>query len=311
MNKRYNRRLNISVSEIGFGAWQLGSDGGTWDRMDKEYGIQLVQEAVSKGVTFYDTAPGYGNGNSETILGEARIGVRDKVHINTKIGHGPNGEYEFSVEGVHTSIKRSLQKLKTNYVDTVILHNPQHYILEGKTDLFDVLKEYKQKGIIKGYGVSIDSFDELETVLKYLDIDVIEIMFNMIHQEPRYLFDQIKEKGILLIIKIPFDSGWLTGKYHKDTVFSGVRSRWNQEEKEIRNDIVNDIKTILQKDDISVEALQYILRYNAVSTIIPGTRTINQLEKNIEASKSRLNDTVVKKIETLYETKIKDKHTPW
>lgn len=311
MNKRYSKRLNTSVSEIGFGAWQLGSQGGTWDKMEQDYGIQLVQEAVNQGITFFDTAPGYSDGFSELVLGQALIGQRDKVHINTKIGHGPNGEYEFNKEGIKTSINRSLHKLQTDYLDSVILHNPERYILEGNTDLFEELQTYKDKGIIKGYGVSIDSLEELEIVLNNLEVDVIEIMFNMIHQEPRLLFDKVKDKGILLIIKIPFDSGWLTGRFNEETEFSGIRSRWNKEVKTIRSGIVKKIQKILGKTNIVEEALQYILTYDSVTTIIPGTRTLGHLESNIKASKSKLSVDKVKAIEELYDKEIKFLDTPW
>lgn len=311
MKNRTASKINTTVSEIGFGAWQLGSEGDFWNQMDKQSGIQLVQEAVKNGVTFFDTAPGYSGGNSELILGEALQGMRHQVHINTKIGHGPNGEYEFSVEGIKTSIHRSLKKLQTDYLDTVILHNPEQYILKGETDLFDELENYKQKGIIKGYGVSIDSYEELKTVLEHLDVDVIEIMFNMIHQEPRFLFDEVKKRGILLIVKIPFDSGWLTGRFDEHTEFTGIRSRWNQDVKNTRSNIVQKIKQVFNKDIIVAEALAYILSYDAVTTVIPGTRTIKHLMSNIAAADTKLSESQIQAIEDLYTRYIKNQDTPW
>ena len=103
MNYRYSPKFTKKISEVGFGAWQLGGTG-TWGYMSKEEGMNLVHEALKKGVNFFDTAPGYGNGNSELILGETLVNNRDEVFINTKIGHGPNGEYEFSEEGIKNSI---------------------------------------------------------------------------------------------------------------------------------------------------------------------------------------------------------------
>lgn len=310
MKKRYNRRFDQEISEIGFGAWQLGGTD-TWGYMSKEDGIQLVREAVKNGVTFFDTAPGYGSGNSEKILGEALEGIREQVFINTKIGHGPNGEYEFNKEGIETSINRSLKNLKTTYLDSVVLHNPERYILEGKTDLFLKLERYKEKRLIRGFGVSIDSLEELSLVLNNLNVDTIEIMFNIIHQEIIELFDEISNQGILLIIKVPLDSGWLTGKYNEHSVFTGVRNRWSQEQIKVRSDIIAMIKDIVKTEELVIPALQFILHYNAVGTVIPGTKNIEQLHLNIMASDSILSDDIVKKLENLYDTTIKHLDTPW
>mgnify|MGYP000896788482 CR=1 FL=1 len=310
MKMRLAKRFDQKISEVGFGAWQLGGTD-LWGNMTREEGVKLVLRAVEEGVTFFDTAPGYGGGNSELILGEALEGIRDKVFINTKVGHGPNGEHEFSKEGIENSITRSLLKLKTTYLDSVILHNPERYILEGESDLFEALKHFKDNGIIKGYGVSVDSIEELELVLNNLEVDTIEVMFNVIHQETKEAFDRIHEKGILLIIKVPLDSGWLTGKYNKNSEFSGIRSRWNQEVINTRSEIVEKIKEIVKADSLVLPALRFILGFKAVTVIIPGTKNELQLLNNIEASDNEMDMETVQKLEELYETYIKNQYTPW
>lgn len=310
MKYRYNKSVGKEVSIVGFGAWQLGGNE-TWGNMSKEEGLSLVKKAIELGVNFFDTAPGYGGGNSELILGEALRGNREQVIINTKVGHGPNGEYEFTKEGINNSINRSLTKLQTDYIDSVILHNPERYILEGKTDLFDELKKYKEKGIIKAYGVSIDSLDELKTVLEHVEVDTIEIMFNMIHQETKELFDECSRRGILLIIKVPLDSGWLTGKYNEDSTFSGVRSRWTKEQIRTRSLIISKIKDIVKQDNLVIPALGFILSFNAVTTVIPGTKNIGQLQTNIQASETELDMSMKSQLEALYEDYIKHQNTPW
>ena len=311
MKKRYVKSIDKEVSEIGFGSWQLAQND-TWGTMSKKDAIHLVQEAYKKGVTMFDTAPGYGQGSSEKILGEALKDVRDNVVFNTKVGHGPNGEYEFTAEGIRNSIKRSLLSLQTTYIDSVILHNPEKYILEENNPLIDELRLIKKEGSIKGFGFSIDTLDDLKTVLNnHPDIDTIEIMFNIIHQEPKYLFNIIAEKGIFLIIKVPLDSGWLTGKYNSQSQFTGVRARWTQDVKDIRQFILNQIKEIIGESSMSKEALRFILSYHQVSCVIPGTKNIEQLESNISASKYLMDYETKMKLEELYEYKIKNLYTPW
>lgn len=310
MKFRYQFDQEKSVSLIGFGAWQLGNVE-EWKGSTFEEGIALVKEAINQGVNFFDTAPNYASGNSEKILGEALKGIRENVIINTKVGHGPNGEYGFTKEAIKASVNHSLKTLQTTYLDSVILHNPERYILEGKSELPTVLQGLKKQGIIKKWGVSIDTLEELQIVLDHLEVDTVEIMFNMIHQEPRYLFDEIKKRNIFLIVKVPLDSGWLTGKYDKTSTFSGIRSRWSEQTITTRADIVKRIKNILKEDNLVAPALQFILSYPAISTVIPGTKNKQQLQSNVSVLNYHLSKEKIREIESLYETVIKDQDTPW
>lgn len=311
MKSRYVQSIDKNVSEIGFGSWQL-SQNETWGSMSEKDAIHLVQEAYNKGVNMFDTAPGYGQGFSEKVLGKALKDVRHKVVINSKVGHGPNGENEFSVEGVRKSVKRSLKALQTDYLDSIVLHNPEKYILEENSPIVDELRSLKKEGLINGFGFSIDTVDDLKTVLEnHSDLDTIEIMFNIIHQEAKYLFNLVAEKGIFLIIKVPLDSGWLTGKYTKESTFTGVRERWTQDVKDIRHFILNQIREIIGEESMSKEALRFILSYHQVSCVIPGTKNIEQLDSNISASKYYMDYDTKLKLEELYEYKIKNLYTPW
>jgi aryl-alcohol dehydrogenase-like predicted oxidoreductase len=301
--------MNKPINKIGFGAWQLGNQ--EWGNMTFDDGIKLVQKAVEKGVNFFDTAPNYGSGNSEKILGIALKEMRNRVFINTKVGHLPTGETSFTSDGIKTSIHHSLKQLQTNYLDSAILHNPPHYILEGKTDAFDTMKSLKEAGLIHHYGVSIDTIDELRTTLENTDVDVIEIMFNMIHQSPRELFEEVKERGIILIIKIPLDSGWLSGKYHHDSTFTGIRSRWSKEDIKQRADIVDTLKTIVGEEHFVQKALAYVLSFDAVSVIIPGIKNVDQLSSNLAANNITLSKKQIDSINKLYDTSIKKQNIPW
>ena len=102
--------MNKTIHKVGFGAWQLGNK--EWGNMSFDEGISLVQKAVQKGINFFDTAPNYGGGNSEKILGIALEKYRDDIFINTKVGHLPSGETSFTSEGIKASIAHSLKQLK-------------------------------------------------------------------------------------------------------------------------------------------------------------------------------------------------------
>lgn len=310
MKYRNPSKIGRDLSVIGFGAWQLGNKE-FWGEMSDEHAIELVQQAVVVGINVFDTAPGYGSGASERLLGIALKGQREKVFLNTKFGHTADGRTDFSVEALDVSINDSLARLQTTYLDSIILHNPGWDLLYGDSPIYRRLKHWKALGIIRHYGVSIDSLEELEIVLHHNDVDVIELMFNVIHQSPKVLFEEVEEKGILLMIKVPLDSGWLTGKYTKDSVFTGIRARWSDEVKQTRHDIVTKIKAIVGSADLVQPALRFILSFDAVTCVLPGTRNLKQLASNVAVAEAELSVNHKRQLEELYDTYIRFQSTPW
>jgi len=308
---KYNKphRINFPISEISFGSWQLGNN------IDFNFGdelaaFELVNAALKGGITLFDTAPNYGHGNSEKLLGEALKGNREKVFINSKFGHDSEGGTDFSVDRLEKSVRGSLKRLQTDYLDSVILHNPPMEMLYKDHPIYNELRRLKSDKLIKHFGVSIDTPFELKTVLDNDDVDVIEIMFNVIHQSPKIYFDKIDQKGILLMIKVPLDSGWLSGKYNEKTVFTGIRSRWTKEVIDTRIKIIERVKNIVG-DDIVKSSLRFILDFNGVTCVIPGIKNLKQLAENLEVSDYVLSKENHMELENLYEDYINNLHTPW
>lgn len=312
MNKRSIGQEGISVSEIGLGTWQFCNQD-SWQGPNEYDVLLMIKEAINKGCNFFDTAPNYASGESEKALGFAidKLDIRQSVFINTKFGHWPNGQVDFSVKRLEESVKSSLKRLQTNYLDGLVLHNPSQEILKGETEHFEVLDNLKKTGVIKHYGASVDTPEEMMMVMEHSNADLIEVMFNMIHQSPREAFDKAKEKNISIIVKVPLDSGWLTGKYDEKSVFSGIRNRWSREEIANRSNFVKEIKGIIGDKDIIKSALQFILSYDAVTTIIPGAKNISQLTHNLSASGESLSIKEKKAIEKLYDEKFKNMAVPW
>jgi len=298
------------ISELGFGAWPLGNIS-RGVKMSFEDGVSLVKRALDYGVTFFDTAPGYALGESEAILGEGLKGRREEVVINSKFGHNEFDEMNFSSDEIVPSIKRSLKRLQTDYLDSILLHNPSIDVLKGETDHFSVLKKVKEDGLIRAYGVSIDSKEELLAVLEHGDVEVIELLFNIFFQDNRDLLDKVKEKGISLIVKVPLDSGWLTGAYHHKIAFTGVKSRWTEEEMIRRGHLVEELREIVGEEKLTKYAISYILAHDAVTTVIPGIRTISQLEEHVEATKYQMPDELKKQIEDFYDDQIRKNPLSW
>jgi aryl-alcohol dehydrogenase-like predicted oxidoreductase len=298
------------IHRIGFGAWQLGNTE-FWGHMSVEEGIELVDAAIKQGINLFDTAPGYASGLSETILGLAIKDRREQVVINTKFGHTAEGETDFSVFSLRDQIQSSLGRLQTDYLDSIVLHNPSMDILEGKTTHVQELKKLKEEGLIRSFGVSIDTLEEMDAVLNHLDIDVIEILFNVFFQEPAVLFEKAHDLGIAIIAKVPLDSGWLSGKYDEESEFEGIRSRWDDQTIERRASLVKDLKAIVRADDLTKYAIGFILSFPEVTAVIPGIRNLDQLKSHINNGAYSLPKGIKEKMQELYKQKIQKNPLPW
>ncbi|MDF2942546.1 MAG: aldo/keto reductase [Herbinix sp.] len=301
------------ISVIGFGAWQLGNDI-DWHGMSETEAIRLVHKAIDEGVNFFDTAPNYGLGSSETLLGKAMNNIkRETLVINTKYGHHNDGHTDYGHESIRESIEGSLKRLNTNYIDSVLLHNPPSDLLkEDDNAHYEILEQLMKEGKILAYGASLDTKEDMITFMNNTKGKVIEAFFNILHQDVRFAFDLAKKKGVKIIAKIPLDSGWLSGKYHKDSIFEGIRSRWSREDIITRAELVDQIRGLpLEGQSLSQFALQYCLAYDEVSTVIPGVATMDQLLMNIDALKYPMNKEKLQWLETFYEEQVVNKRLVW
>ncbi|ADI00417.1 aldo/keto reductase [Salisediminibacterium selenitireducens] len=299
------------VSEIGLGAWQLGNRWGS-EVMSEEEGIAIVEEALNRGCTFFDTAPNYALGNSERILGKALKGKRDRVVIMSKFGHHDDGEIDFDAKRIRESAKKSLERLQTDYLDALLLHNPPKEIVRQDDPHFLELEAMKQEGIIKRYGVSVDTEDEMKNVMNNTDSEVMEVMYNIFHQGPANAFKEAEDKGIDLVIKVPLDSGWLSGKYSPESTFEDIRSRWTPEIRERRAEMLREVKQIVPDDRSLIEhAMQFILARKEVTTVIPGAKTLDQLRTNLSSGEEAMDPGVREKLVAMWEQSLKDHGLPW
>lgn len=301
------------VSEIGLGAWQLGQDSG-WGLMTEREAIALVREALELGLNFFDTSPNYGRGSSESRLGKALKGYdRSKVVINTKFGHTVDGQLNYEATALRKSLEGSLQRLQTDYVDSLILHNPPTAYLDGRVNAhYEILDRLIEEGKIKAYGASLDTYEDMKLFLDTSQGKVIEAFFNILHQDISRGFAQARAQEVGIIAKIPLDSGWLSGKYKSTSTFTGIRQRWSQEDIMIRAQLVDQVKGIVgEEQSLAGAALAFCLAHEAIATVIPGCKSIAQLKANVKSTQKPLAKEVVKKLRQFYEQEVKPKELPW
>ena len=301
------------ISEIGLGAWQLGQNSG-WKSMTENEAIKLVHKSLDLGVNFFDTAPNYGHGTGEERLGKALKGQdRSKIVINTKFGHTHTGTLNFGSDYIRTSLEGSLKRLQVDYVDSLIIHNPPSEYFDGtKNDHYEILDKLIEEGKIRAYGASLDTYEDMKLLMDTTNSKVIEAFFNILHQDTRRGFAMAKAKEVGIIVKIPLDSGWLTGKYNADSRFDDIRGRWSSEDIKTRANLVTRVRTLIgAEENLAQMAIAFCLAYGAVSTVIPGNVTIEQLMSNVKSSDISISPDLVEKLEYLYQSEIKEQNLPW
>jgi aryl-alcohol dehydrogenase-like predicted oxidoreductase len=311
MKRRPLGRTGISVSEIGLGGWQLANP--LWDThrgLDSE---NVVKLALDAGCDFFDTAPGYGGGRSEELLGKALKSVQSRVRICTKFGHDADGTHNFDASAIRPSLEASLRRLQTDHVDILLLHNPPIEVMDGtRAPHYQELERLKTEGKLRVYGVSLDHGHELETVMRTTRCGAVEVLFNVFHQEPLAACRRAAAAGIGLIVKVPLDSGWLSGKYRRDSRFTDIRERWSREIIERRATLVEEFAALVPPGiSLAHAALGYILAQPEFSTVIPGAKSVEQARDNFAAADTSLPAGVVGAIRDFWERELKDDPLAW
>ncbi len=304
---------SIKISEIGLGAWQLGQNSG-WKSMTENEAVELVHKSLDLGINFFDTAPNYGHGTSEERLGKALKSTdRSKIVINTKFGHTNTGILNFSSDYIRSSLEGSLKRLQLDYIDSLIIHNPPSEYFDGnKNDHYEILEKLIEEGKIKAYGASLDTYEDMKLLMDTTNSKVMEVFFNIFHQDTLRGFEMAKNKEVGIIVKIPLDSGWLTGKYNADSKFEDIRTRWSKEDINTRADLVNTVKTYLgAEENLAQIAIAFCLAYEAVSTVIPGNVNIEQLTSNVKSTDILISQNLIEKLEYFYLSEIKELNLPW
>ncbi len=313
MNRRQLGSTGLQVSEIGYGAWQLcNSD--SWGGMDDQTALRLIDEAMDGGINLFDTAPNYAETQSERILGKALQNKRDKVVLVSKFGHTREGPKLFTVEWFWESLEASLNRLRTDYLDVLLLHNPPSDIYAGTDPVWAAMEEARAQGKIRHFGASLDFASEVRDCLANTNSEVLEVLFNVFHQDVRYSFDEVHQHGAGIIAKVPLDSGWLTGRFDANSRFEGIRSRWSEEEIARRADLVAEIEWLVADgSELAHKAIGYLLSYEEISCVIPGIRTQQQLESNLAAAACRVTPDEKMKLEAFWEalTENGSKLIPW
>ncbi len=285
-------KTGLKVSEVGFGAWAIGGNahGNSYGHTDDKTSLEAVKKALDLGCNFFDTADVYGHGHSEELLGKALEGRRDEVVIATKVGgdfyHG-TPRMNFTPEYLLFALQKSLERLRTDYIDVYQLHTPPVQLVKNP-GLFRVLEDIEKTGKIRHYGISIHDPAEGIFAMKTGHPSTIQVVFNILRQEAKNeLFGLARENKVAIIAREPLANGFLTGKRKREETFPEGDIRHNFPRNYIASMVhsVEKLRFLEQKGrTLAQAAIRFTLDNADVSTTIPGAKTAEQVQENIQAS---------------------------
>ena len=297
MRYRALGRSGLEVSELGYGAWGIGA--AHWIGADDDVSRRALRAAIDAGVNFIDTALAYGDGHSESLVGEVVRSAEETVYVATKIPPR-NGKWPaapgvpvaemFPADWVTEATETSLRNLGLERIDVQQFHTwTDDWVSEG--DWADAVAALKQAGKIRLFGVSIRNHDPgsvLELVRSGL-IDSVQVIYNIFDQSPEdELFAAALENGVAIIVRVPFDEGGLTGRIRPDSTFPQGDFRNDYFAGERRRETFERVQAItadlgISDEEIASVALRFCLSQPAVSTVIAGMRALENVGRNVAA----------------------------
>lgn len=290
MRERLLGRTKIRVSEIGFGCWPMG--GQSYGKVDDGDSLQALETAWDSGVTFFDTADVYGEGHSEELLGQfLKHKRRDLAFIATKVGwdfyHGGHHK-NFGQDYIRAACEKSLKRLGTETIDLYQLHNPSLENIQHK-EIVGVLETLKKEGKIRHIGISVHTETEAFAALQDHRVGAIQLIFNFFDQRMAdRVFPEAEKQDVGIIAREPLASGLLSGKYPPEYMFpkDDHRRRWMPEKRKADWEKLQCFQQALKGKKISLikAALEYLLSFETVSTVIPGAKNKTQVLENVSAS---------------------------
>ena len=278
---------------LGFGAWGVGGSG--WgDPADAAERMATVQLAQERGVTFFDTAPTYGGGDSERLLGRALKPHRERVALATKVG--PHDDPRRSLED-------SLRRLDTDYVDLVQLHET----LPRWEWQLETLHELQEEGKARAIGLCNATHQQIQRSLELAPVVSYQAAYNLFDRdvEEREL-PLCRERELAFLAYRPLAAGLLTGKYVSPPDFppSDHRAKiywFKGREFARRRSIIERLNPLAHEAGVTLPALalRWVLARDGVTVVLAGARNRRQVEENLAALAGPLAPDIVEKVDEI------------
>ncbi|WP_100408089.1 aldo/keto reductase [Bacillus solitudinis] len=319
MNFRTLGKTNMKISEVSFGTWAIGGD---WGNVQTTDAVEALKHAIDQGVNFFDTADVYGGGRSEEIIGQVLKERSERIYVATKFCRSGDisDPKTYSYEQVKEYAEASLKRLKQDAIDLYQIHCPPTEILKDG-EVFHTLDRLQKEGLIRNYGVSVESVEEGHICIEHENVASLQVIFNIFRQKPLdSLFKEALKKNVGIIVRLPLASGLLTGKYTASSTFEENDHRNFNRDGQAFNvgetfaglpfekavELSDELKWIADgRGSMTSAALRWILDQPEVSCVIPGFKNVKQVDGNLEAIDTpSFSEEELKKLSQFYKSDI-------
>jgi aryl-alcohol dehydrogenase-like predicted oxidoreductase len=308
-------QTGLQVSAMGFGCWPMAGD--RYGSIEDEEAVAAIRRALELGVNCFDTAPAYGSGHSEEVLGRALGGRRQDVILVTKCGitatppGGTGPVRDASRDNILREVEVSLERLGTDYVDVLLVHWPDPVTPFEVT--MRALEEVVESGKARFVGVSNFTVAQLEACLRERRVEVVQVGYHMFdRRQERELFPYCQQHGIGVMGYGSLSHGLLTGAFSPETKFdpNDWRSRGVMfGQPLLRGDNFGANLAVVERLQrevaeprgvpLSQIALAWVLRQPALSTALVGARTPAEVEANAAGAELELSDQELARIDEI------------
>jgi aryl-alcohol dehydrogenase-like predicted oxidoreductase len=295
MNYRTLGKSGLKVSEIGYGAWGIGKS--MWIGASDDESIQALNRSIELGLNFIDTALVYGDGHSEKLVGQVVRDHNEPIYVASKIPPknmqwpartGVPAQEAFPAEHVIACTERSLRNLGLDTIDVQQFHVwSDEWVDQG--DWLEGVRKLKEQGKIRFFGVSINDHQP-ESAVKLVEsglVDSVQVIYNIFDQSPEdQLLPACAKHNVGVIVRVALDEGGLTGRITPETTFAESDFRNNYFRGNRKQEVFKRVQQIasdlgVEVDEVAEKALRYVLSHPAVSTVIPGMRSVANVERNM------------------------------
>jgi aryl-alcohol dehydrogenase-like predicted oxidoreductase len=301
MHYRTFGKTGLEISEIGYGTWGVGKSG--WTGAADEESRRALNAAIDRGLNFIDTALAYGNGHSERVIGQVLRERSEPVYVATKVPPknlqwpaqpGVPANDAFPGDHIVACTEESLRNLGRETIDVQQFHVWSSEWV-GQGDWLETIQRLKEQGKIRFFGVSINDHqpDSALGLIETGMVDTVQVIYNIFDQSPEdRLFPACLQHNAGVIVRVPLDEGGLTGKVTPETVFADGDFQARYFRGDRKREVYERARRIAADLDIPLErlpdvAIRFTLSHPAVSTVIPGMRSLRHVKQNLALGDGR------------------------
>ncbi|KYG27836.1 aldehyde oxidase [Priestia endophytica] len=296
MRKRTLGNSGLEVSSIGLGC--MGMSYGYGPPSDKKEMISVIQDAVERGVTFFDAAEVYGPYTNEELVGEALLPFKDQVVIATKFGfHIQNGKQvgmNSRPEQIKKAVEDSLKRLRVEAIDLYY----QHRVDPGVPieEVAGAVKDLIQEGKVKHWGLSEAGVKTIRRAHAVHPLAAVQSEYSLWWRRPEEeLLPSLEELGIGFVPFSPLGKGYLTGRFNANSTFEGddfrsILPRFTSEALQANEVLIQLLQKVAERKGATMAqiALAWLLAQKTWIVPIPGTTKLNRLEENLNSANIKL-----------------------